>query len=113
MTAIDDYLDTVSEPQRSVLAEVRRRILSVIPEAVECISYQVPCFKVDGKGIAGFAAYKNHNSYFPFSGQVFTAIPAEVSGYVTTSGALHFTIDEPLDEALIKRLIEVRLAQAF
>ena len=113
MTVIDEYLAGVSEPQRSVLQELRKVILELIPEAEECISYQVPCFKVNGKGIAGFAPYKKHNSYFPFSGQVFKAIPDEVAAYVTTDGALHFALDKPLDPALVKRLIEVRLSQAF
>jgi uncharacterized protein YdhG (YjbR/CyaY superfamily) len=113
MTVIDDYLAGVSEPQRAVLLELRNVILELIPEAEECISYQIPCFKVNGKGIAGFAPYKKHNSYFPFSGQVFKAIPAEVADYVTTDGALHFAPDRPLDPALVKRLIEVRLSQAF
>ena len=111
MTVIDDFLSEVSDPQRAVLEEMRRRILAVIPDAEECISYAVPCFKVDGKGVAGFAPYKQHNSYFPFSGQVFKAIPKAVGGYVVTSGALHFALDKPLEQDLVKILIETRLEQ--
>jgi hypothetical protein len=32
------------------------------------IAYRVPAFRVQGKTIAGFAAFKNHLSYLPFSG---------------------------------------------
>jgi uncharacterized protein YdhG (YjbR/CyaY superfamily) len=113
MTLIDDYLAGVSEPQRSVLLELRKVILEFIPGAEECISYNLPCFKVDGKGIAGFDAYKNHNSYFPFSGHVFQELPAELDGYTVTKGSLHFSKDECLPRHLVKRLIEVRLEQAF
>lgn len=113
MTVIDDHLARIAEPQRSVLLELRRLILEFIPEAEECISYNLPCFKVDGKGIAGFEAFKNHNSYFPFSGQVLKTMPDELSGYVMTQGSLHFSKDECLPRDLVKRLIEVRLAQAF
>ena len=80
MTVIDDFLAGVAEPQRSVLLELRKLILEFIPEAEECIAYNIPCFKLNGKGIAGFDAYKNHNSYFPFSGQVFKAMPDELEG---------------------------------
>jgi len=111
MTVIDDYLASVDEPQRSVLLEVRNRILAIIPSAVECIAYQVPCFKVDGKNVAGFAPYKKHNSYFPFSGQVFKTIPDLVEGFETTSGALHFECDKPLDSDLLRALIETRMEQ--
>jgi uncharacterized protein YdhG (YjbR/CyaY superfamily) len=113
MTVIDDFLAEVSEPQRSALFELRQIILEFIPDAEECISYNLPCFKTNGKGIAGFDAYKNHNSYFPFSGQVFKALPDELEGYVYTKGALHFSMDECLPRELVRRLIEVRLAQAF
>jgi len=113
MSVVDDFLAGVSEPQRSVLQELRELILEFIPDAEETIAYNIPCFKVNGKGIAGFDAYKNHNSYFPFSGQVFKAMPGEVKAYETTKGSLHFSKTECLPRELVQRLIEVRLAQAF
>lgn len=111
MTVIDEFLSQVTEPQRSVLLEMRKQILELVPEAEECIAYQVPCFKLNGKGFAGFAPYKNHNSFFPFSGQVFKAMKEDLVGYTFTSGALHFAVDEPLDSKLVRKLIEVRLEQ--
>ena len=111
MTVIDEYLLGVAQPQRSVLLELRRLVLEFIPEAEECISYNIPCFKVKGKAIAGFDAYKNHNSYFPFSGQVFGHLSDELAGYELTKGSLHFCKDQCLPRELVKRLIEIRLSQ--
>ena len=68
---IDDYLQRLDEPKRSTLSQLRRDILAVVPDAEQCISYGVPGFKIDGKTIAGFAAFKNHLSYLPHSGSVF------------------------------------------
>ena len=68
---IDAYLDQLDEPKHSTLQQLRRDILSGGPEAEECLSYAVPGFKVGGKTIAGFAAFKNHLSYLPHSGSVF------------------------------------------
>ena len=59
---IDEYLDHLDEPKRSTLNQLRRDILAVIPNAEQCMSYAVPGFKVAGKTIAGFAAFKNHLS---------------------------------------------------
>jgi uncharacterized protein YdhG (YjbR/CyaY superfamily) len=108
---IDDYLAKVDEPKRSTLAQLRRTILSIVPEAEECISYQVPAFKVSGKVIAGFAAFKNHLSYLPFSGSVLNKLVDELDGYDKTLSALHFPVDRPLPEALVKKLINVRLRE--
>jgi uncharacterized protein YdhG (YjbR/CyaY superfamily) len=110
---IDQYLDALQEAKRTTLARLRQTILDILPEAEQAISYGLPAFKIRGKTIAGFAAFKNHLSYLPHSGSVFPALQDELKGYATSSGALRFGIDEPLPVPLVEKLIAVRLQQAF
>ncbi len=110
---IDEYLARLDEPKRSTLAQLRRDILVVVPDADQCISYAVPGFKVAGKTIAGFAAFKNHLSYLPHSGSVFPELSEDLAGYRKSSGALRFPVDQPLPFELVEKLIAVRLRQAF
>ena len=110
---IDQYLDALEEPKRTALARLRQTILDILPEAEQGISYGVPAFKVAGKTIAGFAAFKSHLSYLPHSGSVFPQLKDELRGYSTSSGALRFGIDQPLPVPLVEKLIAVRLQQAF
>lgn len=110
---IDQYLAALDEPKRATLARLRQTILDVLPEAEQGISYGLPAFKVRGKTVAGFAAFKNHLSYLPHSGSVFPQLKDELQGYSTTSGALHFDIGRPLPAPLVEKLIAVRLQQAF
>ena len=77
------------------------------------MSYGLPAFTVQGKVIAGFAAFKNHLSYLPHSGSVFPEIEQELSRYKTSKGALQFPIDKALPKALVKKLILVRKRQAL
>jgi uncharacterized protein YdhG (YjbR/CyaY superfamily) len=114
MTAkeIDDYLAGVPEPKRSTLEALRRSILAVIPEAEQCISYGMPAFRVDGKVLAGFAAFKNHLAYLPHSGRVFQEI-RELDVYTKTTGSLHFEIDTPLPDEIVEKLIKVRRIQLW
>jgi uncharacterized protein YdhG (YjbR/CyaY superfamily) len=109
---IDRYLEALEEPKRGTLALLRRRILDVLPEAEQGISYGVPAFKVQGKTIAGFAAFKDHLSYLPHSGSVFPQLKDELKGYTTSTGALRFAIDRALPAPLVEKLVEVRLRQA-
>lgn len=109
---VDRYLAHVEEPKRSTLQQLRQMILAVVPEAEEGISYGVPAFRVRGKVIAGFAAFKNHLSYLPHSGSVFPVLKDELDGYTFSSGALQFPIDSPLPRALVENLVRVRIAQA-
>ena len=110
---IDAYLNELEEPKRSTLSQLRRDILAAIPDADQCIAYAVPGFKVAGKTVAGFAAFKNHLSYLPHSGSVFPELSEELAGYRKSSGALRFPVDQPLPVALVNKLIAVRLRQAF
>jgi len=111
--AIDDYLLTLDGPKKSTLEDLRKRILEILPKAEQCISYQIPTFKIDGKAIAGFAAFKNHCSYFPMSGSVLDKLGKAVAKYQTSKGTLQFKADHPLPKTLVKKLIQVRMAQAF
>ena len=110
---VDAYLATLEEPKQTTLCELRQTILGIIPEAEQCISYGMPAFRLRGKVIAGFAAFKNHLSYLPHSGSVLTELPDDVAKYVTSKGTLQFPVDMPLPEALVAKLIAVRISQAF
>jgi uncharacterized protein YdhG (YjbR/CyaY superfamily) len=110
---IDDYLASLEEPKRSTLTTLRLSILGIIPEAEQCISYGLPAFRVQGKVIAGFGAFKNHLSYLPHSGSVFPELGDELAKYKTSSGALQFPVDAPLPKALVKKLVTTRLRQAL
>ena len=107
---IDDYLAGLPEPKRSTLEQLRRDILALQPDSEQCISYAMPAFRLQGKVIAGFAAFKNHLAYLPHSGQVFREIP-ELETFEFTTGSLHFAIDTPLPTNIVARLIEVRMQQ--
>src|SRR2546425_12125405 len=108
---VDEYLAKLDEPKRTTLQQFRQTIHGIVPEAEEGISYGMPAYRLQGKVVAGFAAFKNHLSYLPHSGSVFAEIPDEVAGYVTSRGALQFPIDRPLPKALVKKLIAMRLRQ--
>lgn len=110
MTEVDAYLAALDEPKRGTLEALRRTILEIAPDAEQVISYRVPAFRVGGKTIAGFAAFKNHLSYLPFSGSVLPKLADELTGYSGTKSALHFPIDEPMPKALVAKLIAARLA---
>jgi uncharacterized protein YdhG (YjbR/CyaY superfamily) len=108
---IDRYLATVGEPGRTTLEELRRSILAIIPDAEQCISYGMPAFKLRGKTVAGFAAFKNHLSYLPHSGSVLGKLGEDLASYQATKGSLHFAINEPLPRDLVNKLINTRMRE--
>ena len=108
---VDEYLRGVEEPKRSTLQALRRTILEIVPDAEQVISYRVPAFRVAGKTVAGFAAFRDHLSYLPFSGSVLAQLSDPLKGYTMTKSAVHFPVDRPLPKTLVKKLIAVRLGE--
>jgi len=108
---VDDYLRTVEEPKRRTLQALRDTILEIVPEAEQGISYSVPAFRVGGKVVAGFAAFKDHLSYLPFSGTVLGQLGDELRAYTMTKSALHFPVDHPLPGKIVEKLIAARLEE--
>jgi uncharacterized protein YdhG (YjbR/CyaY superfamily) len=107
--AVDAYLAGLEEPKRSTLEALRRSIRAVVPDAEECISYGLPAFRVGGKVVAGFAAFKNHLAYLPHSGEVLPGLGDRLAGYECTKGSLHFPVDEPLPDDLVRSLVDAKL----
>jgi len=109
---VDEYLRGIEEPKRSTLEALRGTILEIVPDAEQVISYKVPAFRVEGRIVAGFAAFKDHLSYLPFSGSVLPELAGELEGYTMTKSALHFPVDRPLPKTLVRRLIAARRSKA-
>lgn len=108
---VDEYLDAAPEPQRTTLWKVRATLAVILPDAEEAMSYGVPAFKVRGRAVAGYAHRRRHCSYFPHSGAVLPQVePALLEGYDWSKGTLRFPVDQPLDERLLRRLVELRVA---
>jgi uncharacterized protein YdhG (YjbR/CyaY superfamily) len=109
---ITKHLATLPPTERATLAALRATLRELLPGAEECISYNMPCFKVDGVAVAGFDGFKAHCSYFPHSGGVvgqLTRVPAWCT--VASKGALQFPVDRPLPKTLVRQLVSLRLAE--
>jgi uncharacterized protein YdhG (YjbR/CyaY superfamily) len=110
-TEIDRYLKGVPARQRVVLERLRATIMNIVPDAEQCISYRIPAFRVAGGVVCGFASFKNHMSYLPFSGSVLEQLSGELDAYSHSKSALRFTTAMPLSDELVEQLIRVRSAE--
>jgi len=110
-TTIDEYLAAVKGERRAALEKLRKTIRAIVPKAEECISYNLPAFRLDGRIVAGFAATAKGCSYFPFSGSTLRTLARDVKGYDQTKGSLHFDPAEGLPATLVRKLIKARIAE--
>ena len=61
---IDEYLANVKPDHRETLKKLRQTIQTAAPKAEECISYGIPCFRLDGHFLVGFGAAAEHCALF-------------------------------------------------
>jgi uncharacterized protein YdhG (YjbR/CyaY superfamily) len=106
---VDGYLAALPEEARATLEKIRKAIKAAAPEATEVISYQIPMYKHLGM-LVGFAAFKDHCSFFPGAKPVAT-YKDELKAYETSKGTIRFPIGKPLPAALVKRLVKARIAE--
>jgi len=109
MKTIDEYLATVPDDQRAALERLRRIIRAAVPRAEECISYQVPAFRLDGRMLVWFGAAKKHCSFFP--GTVLASFKRELRDFSTSKGTVRFQPDRPLPATLVRKLVKARIAR--
>ena len=110
-SAVAPYYRAITGEHRETILEMRRRILEVAPKVDEVIKYGMPTFMLDGNEIAGLLSNKNHIGYYPYSGSVINRLPEVSERYVTTKGAIHIPLGEPMPKTFIKKLIKARIAQ--
>ncbi len=106
---VDAYLAALPEEVRATLEKLRKTIKAAAPKATEVISYQIPMYKQDGM-LVGFAAFKNHCSFFPGAKPVAT-YKDELKAYKTSKGTIQFPISKPLPAALVKKIVKTRIAE--
>jgi uncharacterized protein YdhG (YjbR/CyaY superfamily) len=107
---IDEYLTTVPINVRNTLEKFRSTIRSIAPKAIEKISYQIPTFNYLGP-LVGFAAFKNHCSFYVMSPEVMSLFKDELKSYDTATATIRFSADKPLPESLVKKIVKARIEE--
>jgi uncharacterized protein YdhG (YjbR/CyaY superfamily) len=108
--SVDEYIAAQSEVLRPKLQQVRAAIRRAVPEAVEVIGYRMPGYKLHGKPMLYFAAFKEHYSLFAASGTFFAALEDELKGYELRKGTVQFPLTKPVPVKLIDRIAKLRAA---
>ncbi|MBI5707354.1 MAG: DUF1801 domain-containing protein [Armatimonadetes bacterium] len=106
--SVAEHLGSLSPEIRESVEKLRAKVLELVPEAVETISYGIPTVKMRGRGIVHYAGFKNHCSFFP-GGAIVDRYAEELQGYKTSKGTIQFTPDHPLPDALIEKIIRDRI----
>ncbi len=108
---VAEYVAAAPEDRRAGLEDLRRTVTAAAPQAEECIAYDMPAYRLGGRFMVSFGAYKMHYSLFPASQVVLDTLGEEAAAYARGKGTFQFPAGEPLPLGLIGRIVRIRLEE--
>lgn len=109
--SVDKYISSFPQEVQKPLNEVRAIIKKNAPEAEEMIAYRMPAYKLNGKPLVYFAAFKNHIGFYPTPRGI-DAFDGELKKYKHAKGSVQFPLNEPMPLELIKKIVKYRAEEA-
>ena len=81
---IDEYIARCDKPAQPVLRKVRTAIKKALPAAEEVISYRIPAYRMHGRIVVYFAAWKAHYSVYPLTRRIEASLEPRISPFDTS-----------------------------
>lgn len=107
---MDEYIVSFPIEKQEILKKIRATIKKIIPKGEETISYAIPTFKLNGKNLVHFAAFKNHIGFYATpSGHA--EFKEALSKYKQGKGSVQFPFDQPIPYDLIKRIVKFKVIE--
>lgn len=107
---VNEYIGSFPHETQKILQKIRKIIQKSAPESIESIGYRMPAYKLSGKPLVYFAAFKNHIGFYA-TPNGHAAFAEELSKYKQGKGSVQFPIDEPMPFELIERIVKFRVGQ--
>ena len=111
---IDEYIAGFPRSVQTVLKKVRSTIRKAVPGALETISYNMPTYKLNGRGVIHFAGWKEHYSLYPSNARLIVAFRKELGAYeFNDKGTIRFPLSEAVPEKLIAGIAQFRAKEVL
>lgn len=108
VSTVDQYIAAQPQPVQVTLARVRNTIRKAVPKAEELISYGMPVYKLRGRPILYFAAWKQHYSLYPATRRLCDELGSELAPYKVQKATIRFAFTDPVPDKLIARVAKLR-----
>jgi uncharacterized protein YdhG (YjbR/CyaY superfamily) len=108
MGEVSDYIAGLEGPERDLIERIRARAVSLVPDAVEGVSYGMPALRYRDSPLLSVMSAKGHVGLYPFSPPVVSAVADELGDYSLSKGTIRFTPEHPLPDSIVDRIVLLR-----
>jgi len=108
---INQYIARYPKDVQGIMQKIRMTIRKAAPRAEETISYAIPSFYLNGKGLISFAAWKKHVAMYAAPMGI-PQFKRAVAVYGAGKGTLRFPLDKPIPYGLITKLVKFRVRES-
>jgi uncharacterized protein YdhG (YjbR/CyaY superfamily) len=106
--SVDEYMAGLPDDRRVAMEQLRGTIRAAAPDATEVIAYNMPAFRLDGRFLVSYEAFKRHYSLFPWTDRMIAVLGDELTPYAVGKGTIRFGADEPMPLGLVGRIVAIR-----
>ncbi len=107
---VDEYIATQPDEVAQILKDLRQLILATAPGAIEGMSYGMAGYKISGKPLVYFGAFKNHIGFFA-TPAMHSAFAKELAAFKQGKGSVQFPLNKPMPMALIKKMVTAKIQE--
>ena len=107
---IDEFIANYPSEVQTILKKIRTTIKKAAPKAEEAMGYGIPTFKLNGKNLVHFSAFKAHIGFYPTPSGI-EHFKKELSVYESAKGSVKFPLDKPIPYALITKIVQFRVKE--
>ena len=104
--SVEEYIASFPPDIQLKLEHLRSCIREACPEAVECISYGMPTYKLN-KALVHFAGYRHHIGFYPTPSAI-QKFKSELRQFNTSKGAIQFPLENDVPVGLVQRIVQFR-----
>jgi uncharacterized protein YdhG (YjbR/CyaY superfamily) len=110
LKTVDEYIAAFPKEVQDILEKIRSTIRESAPKAEEAISYGIPAFSLNGKGLVYFGAWKNHIGFYPTPSGI-EAFKKELAPFKLEKGSVQFPLNKPIPYDLVKKIVRYRVIE--
>ena len=110
--SITEFIAQYPPEVQAILQKIRATIQKSAPGAEEAMAYGIPTFKLNGKNLVHFSAFKEHIGFYPTPSGI-EKFKKELSAYEGAKGSVKFPLSKPIPYALIGKITQFRVKEVI